>query len=86
MRLIDADALKSMIPITFYRSIDCSTCATLSEERVRKLIDNEPEAVIRCCECEKWDSGSGLTVQTCFEWGRPTKQFEYCSRGRKKCG
>ena len=48
--------------------------------------DDAPQkrtAIVRCAECRKWDSKSGLTARMCAEWGRFTTQHEFCSRGAK---
>lgn len=75
MRLIDADMLKTSFP--------CGE--SVRTECVRATIDHAPDAIARCCECKSWDDDSGLTARMCYEWCKFTTQYEFCSRGRKKC-
>lgn len=72
-RLIDADALKAKAFGDRKGLIHTAD------------VDAVPEAIVRCCECKNWEQCGGLTCGACKEYGAFTSQFEFCSRGNKRC-
>ena len=74
MRLIDADALKAKAFGDRKGLIHTAD------------VDAAPEVIVRCCECKSWEQAGGLTFGACKQFGAFTTQFDFCSRGRKKCG
>lgn len=54
-------------------------------QRAIDCIDSVPAvAVVRCTACRNWNRESGLTARMCSNWGKFTKQFDYCSYGEEQ--
>ena len=84
MRLINADALKEMIPTTSVDMFEnCRNCSLLSEEQVNELIDMTPTIdaveVVRCKDCIYYDSDMicNVTDTVC-------DNDDYCSYGESR--
>ena len=57
-KLIDADALEKEISISHSMTEDCGI--KTGYEISMRLIDEQPEAVVRCKDCKHWKDSDGV--------------------------